>query len=245
MADPSSDIHNVFQQEGRESIEQNAEMLQQHLKSGQAKVLRDATRRVMVQADILLRDGGAPVIQQSDMLAMPNAFAVEMLSMLLDSDQIADLEELLQEQAQEQEQEGEREGPSRLPAIQDMFGRTPLHYAAKTGNAIAARQLLEKLPSILLVRDDAGQTAHDIAIHWSRKAVHKVLRKFDSKPSPSAVAVGDGDGLHDGANVRADGDGGWSPKVDEEATISRCDIDERANLTAEEFYNQYVAYGRL
>jgi hypothetical protein len=43
----------------------------------------------------------------------------------------------------------------------DLFGRTPLHYTAKHGNALGASVLAKALPSLLRddMKDEAGFTA--------------------------------------------------------------------------------------
>jgi ankyrin repeat protein len=54
----------------------------------------------------------------------------------------------------------------------DIFGRTPLHYLARHGNALGASVLARALPALLRqdLKDDAGYTAVDAAAHmgWSK-----------------------------------------------------------------------------
>jgi hypothetical protein len=110
-------------------------------------------------------------------------------------------------------------------------------------------------PHLLEVRDNAGWSALDIALFHNRAEAAAVLedagavRSAFPPPHKQQGAVGhriDGGNSHgnDGTPDQFSG-GGWLPDTEEAADISpRCDIDERTNITAEEFYLHYQLPGK-
>lgn len=112
-----------------------------------------------------------------------------------------------------------------------MFGRTPLHMAAKTGNHLAVRMLMKKFPNMHNVKDDAGWTPLDVATHLERKEAAHVLSGAGQVPQVPQIGLQ----LHKDegiASLKADASGGgWSTKVEEGSVLDKCDIDERFNIT--------------
>ena len=48
-------------------------------------------------------------------------------------------------------------------SIKDIYGKTPLHYAAANGNFVLVRELSAQFPEIVALRNNAGMTAFDLA----------------------------------------------------------------------------------
>jgi len=122
----------------------------------------------------------------------------------------------------------------------DSTGKTPLHIAAKLGNAAAAEQLLERYPQLASARDAAGKTALELAIDSERSSVIEVFRvagESNDYETPPRITTGSGEPpLTD--------TGGWSAAVEEEQVTTRCDIDELTTISADDFYTNYVMAGR-
>jgi hypothetical protein len=139
--------------------------------------------------------------------------------------------------------------------LQDLYGRTPLHYAAKFGNTLAIEMLLKTIPSLLEIADAADWRAVDIAtFHGRAEAVDALHRAGAAPAGPDRGArlpvpnlrrhlLPDG-----GAPLAVDDadDGGWSAAIDQASELARgrCDIDEVSEgaldqLTANDFFIQY------
>jgi ankyrin repeat protein len=53
--------------------------------------------------------------------------------------------------------------------LQDLFGKTPLHYAATSNNVLSIQLLLAWCPQLQLAKDQAGRTALDIAVYMRQR----------------------------------------------------------------------------
>jgi ankyrin repeat protein len=93
------------------------------------------------------------------MLMLSNAVATEVLGILLESDTLQS---------------------ANATSMRDMFGRTPLHYAAKFDNYLACTMLLDTMPELLEVRDDSGWSALDLALFLARDQAAAVLEDAGS-----------------------------------------------------------------
>jgi hypothetical protein len=82
------------------------------------------------------------IFDQADMATLSNAEAVDTLDILLQAEGLAEL--------------GTEEGLQAKGMLRNMFGRTPLHYAAKFNNPLASTMLLDAMPGLLEVLHDVS-----------------------------------------------------------------------------------------
>jgi hypothetical protein len=208
MLDTSEHIQGAFQREGLEQITQMGTMMASRMIEGyQAKDFAKEIKRAVksFKKRNKAHPGKLADFKQGDLQTIVNAEVGDFIGMLVNAPSMS-------EQSDEEEH-------------RDMFGRTPLHYAAKMGNGLAASLLLSKLPQCRDVKDDAGWTALDVATYFKRKdVIQQIMQTGAEESTMDTSKVHKDDGVDD---VRAVGDGGWAPEVEDEHLISHCDIDER------------------
>jgi hypothetical protein len=104
-------------------------------------------------------------------------------------------------------------------SMQDMFGRTPLHYATWTGNEPAVRMLLKKFPGIRDLKDNGGYAAVDMALlHGWTEIVDELVSHGAARPETAEAKELAQKSLTDAEAVgyTLEGDGGWSTEVRKE-----------------------------
>jgi hypothetical protein len=161
---------------------------------------------------------------QSDLQLIANVEVSILLQLLLESKQLPELQGAVLR--------GET-------VLQDFNGRTPLHHAARAGNALALQMLVEAFPTLLTVEDKSGSQPIALAANAGMVAAVALLEGLGAKRPPVLERTNVSD-----EGVGKDASGGWGTDVQEAHRLSRCDIDERVNITASEFYHQYLMPGR-
>ena len=128
-------------------------------------------------------------------------------------------------------------------------GQSPLHLAAWLGNTLGVELLLQSLeggkPALkkaLVQTDKNGLTPIDVAATFERGETITKLLEFGS-PQAAVLKARARDAALDA--VAADtNDGGYDTAKLKQDIGTRCDIDERHELSPEEFYHKYYLKNR-